>query len=395
MEPDIAQRLAAVSASPTLAISALAKDLKAQGRDVLDLSAGEPDFITPAHIRAAGIAALERGDTHYTATDGTPALKSAIAAKFSRENRLEFTAEEIIATAGVKQALFNLCLALLDPGDEVLIPAPYWVSYPTMAQLAGAEPRILAGDPASGFKLAPATLAAALTPRTRLLFLNSPCNPSGASYSRRELDGLAEVLRTRPDVLVATDDIYEHLIYGDEEFANILMAAPDLRDRCVVVNGVSKSYAMTGWRIGYAAGPVWLIKAMKKLQSHSTSNPAAVSQAAAAAALAGPQDCVREMKEAFRARRDRFVAGLNRIRGLRCALPDGAFYAFADCREAMAAREIGSDGDFAAFLLREAGIAAVPGGAFGGPGHLRFSYACDQSTLDAALERLDSTLGES
>ena len=285
-------------------------------------------------------------------------------------------------------------MAVLNPGDEVLIPAPYWVSYPAQAQLAEAKPVILACPAEQGFKLTPEVLDRAITPKTRMLVLNSPNNPSGAVYSKAELAALAEVLVRYENVLVVTDDIYEHLIYNpDKPFANIVMAAPALRERTLVVNGVSKAYAMTGWRLGYAAGPAWLIGAMKKLQSQSTSNPAAVSQAAAVAALSGDQRCVRDMRAAFRSRRDSFVDGLNRVPGLHCILPDGAFYAFVDCREAIAARGLDGDVTFAEWLLDGPELAAVPGSAFGLDGFVRFSYACDQATLDAAVVRLQQALG--
>lgn len=391
--PEPSRRLAAIPPSPTLAVDARAKELVAAGRDILNLSAGEPDFDTPAFIRRAAVTALERGETRYTPADGTPALKRAIAGKLRRDNRLEYAPEEIIATCGAKHALFNLCLALLNPGDEVLIPAPYWVSYPAMARLADAVPIEIPCPPENGFKLTPGALGAALGPATRLLILNSPNNPSGAVYSHSELAALAEVLAAHERVIIATDDIYEHLVYADAEpFANVVTAAPQLRERCVVVNGVSKAYAMTGWRLGYAAGPAWLIRAMKKLQSQSTSNPAAVSQAAAVAALEGDQRCVADMRRAFRARRDRFVAGLNRVAGVHCGTPAGAFYAFADCREAIAAQECKNDLAFAEWLLETPGVAAVPGSAFGLSGFVRFSYACDQNTLDAAAERLQRAL---
>lgn len=391
--PEPSRRLAAIPPSPTLAVDARAKELVAAGRDVINLSAGEPDFDTPAFIRRAAVAALERGETRYTPADGTPALKRAIAGKFRRENGLEYADAEIIATCGAKHALFNLCMALLDPGDEVLIPTPYWVSYPAMARLAEAVPVDLACRPENDFKLTADTLAAAIGPRTRLLILNSPNNPSGAVYSRAELAALAEVLSGHERVVVATDDIYEHLVYADgESFANIVMVAPHLRERCVVVNGVSKAYAMTGWRLGYAAGPAWLIRPMKKLQSQSTSNPAAVSQAAAAAALDGDQQCVADMRRAFLERRDRFVDGLNRTTGVHCPTPAGAFYAFADCREAIATRGLEDDLAFAEWLLEGPGLAAVPGSAFGLPGFVRFSYACDQALLDDAAERLRRAL---
>lgn len=387
------QRISQLPASPTLAISAKAKELAAAGRDVLNLSAGEPDFDTPAFICRAACEALERGDTRYTPADGTAELKAAIRAKLKRENGLEYEANEIIAATGAKQALFNACVATLDPGDEVLIPAPYWVSYPAQARLAGATPVYVPCPAEQGFKLTPEALERAVTGNTRMLMLNSPNNPSGAVYSRDELAALGEVLLRHENVLVVTDDIYEHLIYNpDKPFANIVMAAPALRERTLVVNGVSKAYAMTGWRLGYAAGPAWLVGAMKKLQSQSTSNPATASQAGAVAALNGDQGCVAEMRAAFRARRDRFVAGLNSVPGLSCALPDGAFYAFVDCREAIAAKGLKNDLEFADWLLDGPELAAVPGSAFGIEGFVRFSYASDQATLDAAVERLGRAL---
>lgn len=389
---DAARRLAAIAPSPTLAVSALARELKAKGRDILDLSAGEPDFATPAHVRKAACEAIERGDTHYTAVDGTPELKRAIAAKFVRDNDLEYPSREIIASCGAKQVLFNLALALLNPGDEVVIPAPYWVSYPAMAQIAEATPVIVDGSAEKGFKLDAPALADALTPKTRLVILNGPNNPSGAAYTRTELASLAEVLAGHPQIVVATDDIYEHLIYADGGFCNLVMAAPELKERTLVVNGVSKAYAMTGWRLGYAAGPAPLVAAMRKLQSQSTSNPSSVSQAAAVAALEGDQGCVAAMRDAFKARRDRFVPALDALPGIRCPLPAGAFYAFADCREAIAALNLEDDIALANRLIEKAGVAAVPGTAFGVSGHLRFSYATDQKTLDAAVERLGNVL---
>ncbi|MGH8225826.1 MAG: pyridoxal phosphate-dependent aminotransferase [Gammaproteobacteria bacterium] len=392
MKSTPAGRLAAIPPSPTLAISARAKELAAAGRDVLNLSAGEPDFTTPAFICEAAAAALAAGDTHYTPVDGTPELKRAIAAKFKRENGLDYAPAEIIASCGAKHSLYNGCMALLDPGDEVLVPAPYWVSYTAIAQLAEAVPVMLDCTPESGFKLGPEQLDAAIGPKTRLLMLNSPNNPTGAVYTRGELAALAEVLAAHENVFVMTDDIYEHLLYGEEEFANIVMAAPALRERCLVVNGVSKAYAMTGWRLGYAAGPTWLVAAMKKLQSQSTSNPASVTQAAAVAALNGDQSCVAEMRDIFRARRDRFVAALNEVPGLHCEMPPGAFYAFCDCREAIAARGLDDDIAFAKWLLDGPELAAVPGSAFGMPGFMRFSYATDQATLDAAAKRLRQAL---
>lgn len=390
---DSASRLAAIAPSPTLAVSALARELKTKGRDILDLSAGEPDFDTPAHVRKAACAAIERGDTHYTEVDGTPQLKRAIAEKFARENGLEYSHLEIIASCGAKQVLFNLALALLDPGDEVVIPAPYWVSYPAMAQIAEAIPVIVDCPAANGFKLDAATLAGSLTQKTRLVILNSPNNPSGAVYTRNELSALAEVLVGWPEVAIATDDIYEHLVYEDDGFSNLVMAAPELKGRTVIVNGVSKAYAMTGWRLGYAAGPAPFVAAMRKLQSQSTSNPSSISQAAAVAALDGDQGCVAAMRDTFKARRDRFVPALAALPGIRCALPAGAFYAFADCRGAIAALGLADDVALANRLIEKTGVASVPGSAFGVPGHLRFSYATDRQTLDAAVERLGQLLG--
>lgn len=391
--PDTARRLAAIAPSPTLAVSARAKELAAQGREILDLSAGEPDFPTPPHICAAACAAIERGETRYTAVDGTPALKRAIAAKFLRENGIEYSPAELIATCGAKQAFFNLCLALLDPGNEVIVPAPYWVSYPAIVRIAESVPVIVDCRAEDGFKLTGSRLAAALTPRTRLVILNGPNNPTGATYSRGDLAALAEVLGSRPEIVIATDDIYEHLVYADADFCNLPMAAPALRERTVVINGVSKSYAMTGWRLGYAGGPAWLVAAMRKLQSQSTSNPSSVSQAAAVAALEGDQGCVAEMRDAFRKRRDRFVPALHGLPGIRCALPEGAFYAFADCREAIARHGLADDVAFANWLLEATGIAAVPGSAFGASGYVRFSYAAEPAVLDTAIDRLGTALG--
>jgi len=388
-----ARRLSAITPSPTLAISAKAKNLQAAGIEVLNLSAGEPDFDTPEHIRAAAVAALARGETHYTATDGTAELKSAILSKLKRENGLEYALDEIIASSGAKQSLFNLCLALLNPGDEVLIPAPHWVSYPAMAHIAQAKPCIIDCPQRQGFKLDSGSLEAAITPKTRLLILNSPNNPSGACYTAEELAALGEVLRRHEKILIASDDIYEHLLYTNDTFVNIAMVVPELKPRCIIINGVSKAYAMTGWRLGYAAGPAWLIGAMKKIQSHSTSNPSSLSQAGALAALNGTQDCVAEMRTVFSRRRDHFISGLDRIKGLSCPPPAGAFYAFVDCSTAIAARDLENDVAFATWLLEDLRIAAVPGSAFGTANHIRFSYACAEPTLDATLERLGRALG--
>jgi len=393
MNNEPAKRLSVIQPSPTMAINARAKELAAAGRKILNLSAGEPDFTTPDFICDAAAKAAKEGATHYTASDGSPELKQAIIGKLKRENGLEYAADEIIASCGVKHSLYNACMALLNPGDEVLIPAPYWVSYPAQAKLAEAEPRILDCPPENDFKLKPEQLEKSINKKTRVLVLNSPNNPSGAVYSHAELKALAEVLVKHEHVIVFTDDIYEHLRYDDSPFANIVTVEPALRDRALVLNGVSKAYAMTGWRLGYAAGPKWLIGAMKKLQSQSTSNPSSVSQAATIAALEGDQTCVTEMREVFHKRRDSFVEALNTVPGMACKVPPGAFYAFADCREAMQAKGIDDDVEFAKWLLENPEVAGVPGSAFGIPGHMRFSYASDEKVLTESAQRLKRAFG--
>lgn len=392
--PESARRLSTIAPSPTLAISAKAKALKASGAQVLNLSLGEPDFDTPRHIREAAVAAMDRGETHYTAADGTSELKSAIINKLRRDQHLAYEASEIIVSNGAKQSLFNLCLACLNPEDEVLIPAPYWVSYPAMVHLAEAQPIPIECSSENGFKLTADVLSKSINPRTRLLILNSPNNPSGACYSVEELRALGQVLAEHPQVLIGTDDIYEHLLYDELKFANLITAVPALRDRTVIINGVSKAYAMTGWRIGYAAGPSWLVAAMKKLQSQSTSGPSSISQAAAAAALNGAQDSVVQMRDIFAKRRHIFVPGIQSIRGLNCVAPDGAFYAFVNCQAASRTLELEGDVQFAEWLLDTLRIAAVPGSAFGTPGYVRFSYACSQETLEESLDRLSDALGK-
>lgn len=392
MNNEPARRLSVIQPSPTLAINARAKELAAEGRKILNLSAGEPDFTTPDFICDAAAEAVKAGATHYTASDGMPELKQAIIGKLKRENGLDYEPGEIIASCGVKHSLYNACMALLNPGDEVLIPAPYWVSYPAQAKLAEAEPRILECPPEQDFKLTPEQLARAITPKSRLLVLNSPNNPSGAVYTRAELEALAEVLVKHDNIMIFTDDIYEHLRYDDSKFVNIVNVEPHLRERTLVLNGVSKAYAMTGWRLGYAAGPTWLISAMKKLQSQSTSNPASVSQAATVAALEGDQSCVTEMRKIFHKRRDSFVKALGAVPGLNCKMPPGAFYAFADCREAMQTKGFDDDVEFTKWLLENPEVAGVPGSAFGLAGHLRFSYASDKATLTEAAARLKRAL---
>ena len=380
--------MAAVKPSPTGAVLALAAELRAAGRDLISLGAGEPDFDTPAHIKDAAIEAIRRGETKYTPIDGTAELKAAIRRKFYRENGLDFETGQIVVTSGAKQALFNLCLALLGPGDEAIIPAPYWVSYPDMVRLAGATAVVIDTGIDADFKMTPAQLEAAITPATRLLILNSPSNPTGASYSRAELVGIGEVLDTHPDVVIVADDIYEHIHWGQEPFVSFAAACPGLRERTVTTNGVSKAYAMTGWRIGYAAGPPELITAMKTIQSQSTSNPCSVSQAAAVAALEGDQSCVAEMANAYRERHDFVIDALNGINGLRCRAGEGTFYAFPEASAAIRAMGMASDVEFVEFLLNEADVACVPGSAFGASGYLRISFACSLPELEESLRRI-------
>jgi len=394
-----AARVQRVRPSPTIVISDRAKALRAAGEPVISLSAGEPDFDTPVSVRAAAVAAIAAGETRYTAVDGSAALKQAIAGKFARENGLHYRPDEILVSSGAKHSIHNALQALLDPGDEVLIPAPYWVSYPEMVRLADAEPVVIAppAAPAGGrtvasLKLTPEALAAAITRRSRALLLNSPCNPSGAVYSADELAALAAVLREHPRLIVISDDIYEHIRWDGGRFATLAAVCPALAERTLVVNGVSKAYAMTGWRIGYAAGPAWLIAAMKTIQSQSTSNPCSVSQAAAAAALDGDQGCVASMVAAYRARHDWLVPALNAIPGVQAFPGEGTFYSFPDCSAAIAALGCGDDTGLAERLLEQARVAVVPGSAFGLPGHLRLSYACDQATLTEAVTRLAAVL---
>ncbi|HEY0720664.1 MAG TPA: pyridoxal phosphate-dependent aminotransferase [Gammaproteobacteria bacterium] len=395
MEIQLSHRVQSVKPSPTLAVTARAQELKAQGKDIIGLGAGEPDFDTPDHIKQAAIAAINAGFTKYTAVDGTASLKKAIIAKFERDNGLSYQPSQILVSCGGKQSFFNMAQALLNPGDEVIIPAPYWVSYPDMVLLAEGVPVIIQAGLEQGFKITPAQLEAAITAKTRLVVLNSPSNPTGVAYSRAELAALGEVLRRHPNLLIASDDMYEHILWADEPFANILNACPDLYERTIVLNGVSKAYSMTGWRIGYAAGPEKLIKAMKKVQSQSTSNPTSISQVAAEAALNGDQGCIQEMLKAFKQRHDFVVAGLNRIKGVKCLPSQGAFYSFFDVREAIDGLDgIEDDVQLAEYLLTDAGVALVPGSAFGQPGYLRLSFATSLDNLNEALKRIGRLLGE-
>jgi aspartate aminotransferase len=388
----------AIKPSPTLAVTARAAKLKAEGQDIIGLGAGEPDFDTPQHIKDAAIAAINAGFTKYTAVGGTPSLKAAIIAKFRRDNELDYTAKQILVSCGGKQSFFNLALAVIDPGDEVIVPAPYWVSYPDIVIIAEGKPVIVQAGIEQGFKLTPEQLKAAITPKTKMVVINSPSNPSGAVYTLEDLRALGEVLRAYPDILIATDDMYEHIALTDEKFVNILNACPDLYPRTMVLNGVSKAYAMTGWRIGYAAGPETIITAMENVQSQSTSNPTSISQVAAEAALNGDQNCIKPMLRAFRERHVFVVNELNKIPGLSCIMAGGAFYAFPDARVAIATLHRkgvitdASDIALSEYLLVKAGVAVVPGSAFGSCGYLRLSFATSMENLSKALERIKQAL---
>jgi len=390
----LSRRVGRVKPSPTLAVTTRARELKAAGRDIIGLGAGEPDFDTPDHIKQAAIRAIEDGFTKYTAVGGTPELKQAIVRKFARENSLAFEPGQVLVSCGGKHSFFNLAQALLDDGDEVVIPAPFWVSYPDMVLLAGGNPVIVSAGIEQGFRLLPEQLEAAITAKTRLVVINSPSNPTGAAYTRAELEALGNVLRRHPQVLVATDDMYEHILWTDEPFTNIVNVCPDLLGRCIVLNGVSKAYAMTGWRIGYAAGPRELIGAMTDIQSQSTSNPTSIAQVAATAALDGDQGCMAPMLKAFRERHDRVVERLNQIRGVHCLPSQGTFYSFPDFRDAITATDAcNTDVELAEYILEKTGVALVPGSAFGADGHMRLSFATSMQQLDAALDRLQALFG--
>ncbi|MEO1199866.1 MAG: pyridoxal phosphate-dependent aminotransferase [Pseudomonadota bacterium] len=382
-----------VKPSATIAVTSKARELKAAGRDVIGLGAGEPDFDTPDNIKEAAIRAIRDGKTKYTAVDGIPELKAAIADKFKRENELSYETSQITVGTGGKQVLYNALMATLNPGDEVLIPAPYWVSYPDMVALCGGEPVAVTASAESGYRLDPATLEAAITPKTKWLIFNAPSNPTGAAYSRAEIAALAEVLRRHPHVWVMTDDMYEHLVYDDFVFTTVAQVAPDLADRTLTVNGVSKAYAMTGWRIGYAGGPAELIKAMAKVQSQSTSNPCSIAQWAAVEALTGPQDFIPKNNELFKSRRDLVVSMLNQAHGIHCPTPEGAFYVYPSCTGTIGktspnGAKIDSDEDFVTALLEEEGVAVVHGSAFGVAPAFRISYATSTEALEAACQRI-------
>jgi aspartate aminotransferase len=389
----LANRVQRVKPSPTLAVTARVAELRAAGKDIIGLGAGEPDFDTPDHIKKAAIKAIKDGFTRYTAVDGMPSLKQAIIAKFKQDNGLDYTPEQILVSCGGKQSFYNLAQALLNPGDEVIIPAPYWVSYPDMVRLADGEPVIIRAGVETNFKITPEQLDAAITPKTRIFVINSPSNPTGVAYSKAELAALGEVLKHCPQVLIATDDMYEHILWSEEPFSNILNACPDLYERTIVLNGVSKVYAMTGWRIGYAGGPADLIKAMKKVQSQSTSNPASISQVAAQEALEGDQSCIQPMIKAFKERHDYVVSALNKIDGVTCLPADGTFYVFPHVQEVIDRLDgVNDDIELAEHLLDEAGVALVPGSAFGAPGYVRISFATSMEILNDALTRLANAL---
>jgi len=379
----LSDRITQIGSSATMAITQTAREMRAAGRDVISLSAGEPDFETPEHIRQAATKAMNSGATRYTAVDGIPELKDAIIQKFKRDNDLSYTGAQINVSPGGKPVIFNALAVTVGPGDEVIIPAPCWVSYPAMVKLCGGTPIVVPCEVATGFKITAEALAAVVTPKTKWIMLNSPSNPTGAAYTAEELQSLAEVLRAHPQVMILCDDIYEHLVYDDFSFATMAQVAPDLFDRTLTMNGVSKAYAMTGWRIGYGGGPDWLMAAMRKYMGQTTSNPTSVSQWAAVSALNGDQSFLDGWRATYAARRNRVVERLNAMPGVSCLVPPGAFYAFADITAVT-----DDDAGFALKLLEETGVATVPGSAFHAPGHIRLSYAAAMPALDAAMDRL-------
>jgi aspartate aminotransferase len=388
MSIQLSDRVRSIKPSPTLAVTARAAAMRAAGKDIVGLGAGEPDFDTPEHIKQAAIKAINDGFTKYTAVDGTPSLKKAIVAKFKRENGFDYEAKQVLVSCGGKQSFYNLAQALLNPGDEVIIPAPYWVSYPDMVLLASATPVIITATQDQRFKISPEQLRAALNDKTRLFVINSPSNPTGIAYELEELKSLGAVLREFPKVLIATDDMYEHILWKAGSFCNILNACPDLYERTVVLNGVSKAYSMTGWRIGYAAGPADLIEAMTNIQSQSTSNPTSISQVAAEAGLNGDQGFIGEMVTAFKARHDYVTGWLNALPGVSCLETDGTFYVLPNVQEAMDRLKLTDDVALSEYLIEQAGVAVVPGSAFGCPGHVRLSIATSQANLEKAMARL-------
>jgi len=390
----VSNNLKRIKPSPTIAVTQKAKELKALGKDIIGLGAGEPDFDTPDNIKQAAIKAIKDGDTKYTAVDGTPALKNAIIKKFKRENNLDYQIDQITVGTGGKQVIYNAMMATLNDGDEVIIPAPYWVSYPDIVLLAGGTPVILECNEKQGFKVNPSALEKSITKKTKWIILNSPSNPTGACYSEKEIKEIGKILEKHPDVFILSDDIYEHVMYGNFKFFTIAQI-DNLKDRVLTMNGVSKAYSMTGWRIGYAAGPKDIIKAIAKIQSQSTTNPSSISQAAAVEALNGVQDFIKDRAKSFQARRDFVVKALNAIEGIECLNPDGAFYVFPSCKGLIGkkdskGKEIKKDIDFVQSLLENNGIAVVQGSAFGLEGFFRISYATSMENLKKALEKIDS-----
>lgn len=389
---ELSQRVQAVKPSPTLAVTNRAAEMRAAGHDIIGLGAGEPDFDTPQFIKEAAIAALNKGFTKYTAVDGIPSLKQAVINKFKQENQLEYNLKQILVSCGGKHSFYNLAQALLNPGDEVIILAPYWVSYPDMSLLAGGVPVIVSADISQNFKITPEQLAAAITPKTRLFVINSPSNPTGVHYTEEELKSLGEVLLQHPNILIATDDMYEHFLWAGGPFKNVLNLCPELYERTVVLNGVSKAYAMTGWRIGYAAGPEKLIQAMKKIQSQSTSNPTSIAQHAAQAALEGDQSFIQEMLTVFKQRHDFVYQALEAINGVECLPSQGTFYIFPNFQSVIQRLGIQNDIQLSEMLLEKAGVAIVPGSAFGAEGYARISFATSLENLQKAMERLQNAL---
>jgi aspartate aminotransferase len=388
----VSRRAQRVKPSATLAVTALANRLKAEGKDIIGLGAGEPDFDTPVHIADAGVEAIRKGFTRYTNVEGINELKDAIIAKFKRDNGISYERAQILVSSGAKQTIFNLCMAVLDTGDEVIIPAPYWVSYPDMVLLSDGIPVMPSAGPEQGYKITPKQLAAAITNRTRLVLFNSPSNPTGAAYTRSEMRALADVLVEHPRILIGTDDMYEKIYWAPEPFVSLLTVAPELYDRTITINGCSKAYAMTGWRIGYCGGPKEIVTAMGTIQGQSTSNASSISQKAAIAALNGSQQCVTDMNRAFKERHDYVLAALNSLPGVSCLPGAGTFYAFADVRGAMANLGLRDDNAFTEYLIDKAGVAVVPGSGFGAPGHMRLSFACSKQTLEKAIERIRAVL---
>ncbi|MEM9242660.1 MAG: pyridoxal phosphate-dependent aminotransferase [Pseudomonadota bacterium] len=392
MQEFLSQRIQKIQPSITLGLNAKAKELRAAGQDVISLASGEPDFATPANIQEAAIKAIRDGEHKYTAVEGSPALRQAIVAKLKRDNNLDYTINQVEASPGAKQAIYNLLVTLLNDGDEVIIPAPYWVSYLDMVLVTGGKPVIVSSDINQHYKITAAQLEQAITPKTKLLMLNSPSNPSGMVYSHEELKQLADVLTRHPHVLIMSDDIYEHILWSAQAFKNIVNVCSELYDRTIIINGVSKSYAMTGWRLGFAAGPEKIIAAMKKIQGQSTSCPCSITQAAAVEAWNGDQSCLQSFRAAYKQRHDLAYERFKKMPGVKIAPAEGAFYLFPDVSEAYQALGMANDAEFAEYLLEQAKIALVPGTAFGAPGSIRMSCALDQASLEKALDRFESAL---